>query len=324
MYIIGIDGGGTKTEAILYQVNIGVLDCLQEKASNPHSTSFERSVDRVVSMIIKLLTTNKINRSEQIHVCFGIAGLGRRNDRQKWQEIFKHKLPDSLILGEVLIETDALIALYSGTYGSEGIVSICGTGSITYGVNNGKTLRVGGWGHLIGAEPGSGFYIGYRGLEATFNQIDGLAKSTAIASKLLKGENIREPSQLIQQIYGNSNEKEKIANMAKYVFQAAEEGDPVANTIIEDAAFHIIKSGNTLYKKFNIPFSVADQMVYVLVGGLFKNKLLVQKVTQGFNGNNNLKITVSKNKPVMGAIIAILKKKCSSTVDIKKIINIQG
>src|SRR5699024_12658171 len=60
----------------------------------------------------------------------------------------------------------------------DGLVSINGTGSICYGVKDDKVQRSGGWGHLIAADPGSGYYIGYNGLNAVFRAYDGLGKET--------------------------------------------------------------------------------------------------------------------------------------------------
>lgn len=209
MNIIGIDGGGTKTEGVLFNVKTGQLDHLVDKASNPHSTSFENSVNIVIRMITTLLNSPKAHNNQDVYVCIGIAGLGRKDDRQKWQGLFEDDLPNSNKIRDISIETDALIALYSGTYGEDGIVSICGTGAITYGINNHVSLRIGGWGHLISADPGSGYYIGYQGLQSVFEQFDQLAPCTSITSLMMDGEKVTEPSQLINLIYSTKNEKKQ-------------------------------------------------------------------------------------------------------------------
>src|SRR5687768_8175769 len=55
--------------------------------------------------------------------------------------------------GRVHVTTDAIVALAGATGGAPGIITIAGTGSISYGVNATKKFsRAGGWGYIFGDE----------------------------------------------------------------------------------------------------------------------------------------------------------------------------
>src|SRR5690625_717725 len=104
MYIIGIDGGGTKTEAILFHINRGKLTSIVGEASNPHSTSFERSTDIVIRIIQQLLESSYLSNEGNVYISIGIAGLGRIDDKQKWTSLFNEKITFSSNVKRVEIE----------------------------------------------------------------------------------------------------------------------------------------------------------------------------------------------------------------------------
>jgi N-acetylmuramic acid 6-phosphate etherase len=129
-----------------------------------------------------------------------------------------------------------MIALASGT-SSElyGVVVISGTGMIVYGVDKtGQRRRAGGWGALLG-DKGSGYAIGIAALTAIANATDGLGPPTTLQDFVLKHVGLARPQDLIGWLYSDVSWA-RFAALAPLVVQAAERGDPVANTIIQQAA----------------------------------------------------------------------------------------
>lgn len=73
--------------------------------------------------------------------------MKERQAEQKVKAIIRQYVDESTA---VVIENDALIALYAGTLGQNGIVQIAGTGAITMGYDSQQNYhRVGGWGYLL-------------------------------------------------------------------------------------------------------------------------------------------------------------------------------
>ncbi|MGM8212527.1 N-acetylglucosamine kinase [Virgibacillus sp. W0430] len=305
MYMIGIDGGGTKTEALLYHTEKGVLSTITAGPTNPHSTSFKTSVRTVTKMIKQITSSPQLSNTENISISIGLAGLGRMHEREKWKRLF---IGSNCIhnVDQLLITSDALPSLYSGTYGNDGIVTISGTGSVAFGLKDKNEKRIGGWGHLVSSDPGSGYFIGYKALEAVFNQYDGIGEKTAITDYLLESEGKTEVPQLIQTIYDTSATKERVASYATHVFKAIEAGDSVAQQIIEKSASLIARNGIALYNQL-VSQHEKESFPFVLVGGIFKNERLLKSLKLMMMRECQFKFVVPTITPVYGNIVYLLK-----------------
>src|SRR5690625_1423532 len=123
MYILGVDGGGTKTKATLFHTELGIVWSTQSVATNPHSTSFNHSVKTIIQMIEEAYSVNELSEYIDMYVSLGIAGLGRESERKQWLEYFNDHSAHLSSLQKVTIENDGKIALYSATFGGDGIVS---------------------------------------------------------------------------------------------------------------------------------------------------------------------------------------------------------
>lgn len=318
MYILGVDGGGTKTKATLFHLKKGVLWSTQVAATNPHSTSFTESVMTVIKLIEQALAENEHIKNNALHIGLGIAGLGREPERRKWFALFSERSSHLSEIKEVTIENDGKIALYSATYGGDGIVSICGTGTLTFGIHQRETARVGGWGHLVGNEPGSGYYLGSQALQAIFDEEDGLAKRTLLTDIMLSGEGVQSVQELIPIIYQEHGEKQRIAAYARYVFQAMEAEDEVAKVIVEKAAKSIANYGLHLFE--SLFKTTQGEVPFVLAGGVFQNKTMVQLIVAALKNEPRLKVMVAKGDPVIGSIVTILQNQGYSREEIKQLL----
>ncbi len=284
-------------------------------ATNPHSMSFDHSVQTIIRMIEKAISENELPSTLELYISLGIAGLGREPERKKWLEHFHYAASHLPMMKEIIIENDGKIALYSATYGEDGIVSICGTGALTYGINNQEQARVGGWGHLVGGDPGSGYHLGSQALEAVFNAEDGIGKETCITDLLLEGEGAKTVQDLVPIIYQTEQEKQRIAAYARYVFQAADQKDEVAQYMVKHTAQTIASHSLSIYQKL---FAHNEKDVpYVLAGGIFQNEEMVQAVKDALKATPKLHITLVEKEPVIGSIVIALQQ-CGYSVETMK------
>lgn len=318
--MIGIDGGGTKTEAVLYHLDRGEISRIICEGSNPHSTSFKKSVAIVIRLIGQLLPSENIHAKEDYCIGIGIAGLGREEDKMKWKAEFNKRNKFSVDESRIAIENDALVALYSGTYGKDGIISICGTGAICYGINKERTCRVGGWGHLIGADPGSGYYIGHESIQAIFREYDHLGPKTIMTRLLLDKFKETEVPQLIKHIYNNDHAKVKIASIAKITFEAAIQADDIANKIIEDNIKIIVMNAIILFTRLFKEDQLQHHIPFIAVGGVFQNSLMHLQFKEILNKElKNVDLIYPTMLPVYGALVLALKTVGYEYKSIKKI-----
>ncbi|MGB3514401.1 MAG: BadF/BadG/BcrA/BcrD ATPase family protein [Microcoleaceae cyanobacterium] len=238
--ILGIDGGGTKTKAILMDENYQILGSGKSGASNYQSIGIEAAKNSIQIAITEAVTKSESHKPISA-ICLGLAGVGRPEDVQVVQtflgEIINNtpSIKWALQPNTIVICSDSAIALVGGIGHSVGIVVMAGTGSQIFGQNShGLTKRVGGWGHLLGDE-GSGYNIAIRGLQAALKAYDGREFPTSLIVDFQIYLGLKSIESLIEVVYRRGWGVKEIAALAPIVSQAANKGDKVANGIISDA-----------------------------------------------------------------------------------------
>lgn len=308
-YVIGIDGGGTKTQAILADQNGHVIVNITVGPTNPNTISKEklRITFQLVFNQFKDLAPYAFKNVTSIFA--GISGAANKESKKLLYQIISSYLPTGIT---IRVEPDAINALYSGTFGEPGIVQICGTGSITYGINQDSIHdRVGGWGYLLGDE-GSGYDIGRLGVIAALKFHDGRGQRTILLQRLYDFYQVENGRDLIEKVYQSHSPKHEISSVSKIVFQAVRDGDAVAKEIINKISKEICISIVTLYDKL---FEANDNVKVILCGGIFSDQTillpLIRKDIKEYD--KNVTIVVPKLPPVGGSIIgACLSNKLDS------------
>ena len=293
-YIIGIDGGGTKTIGQLTTIDGEKIANIIEGPSNYHVVGIE-TTHQVLNNIIESLTSKIDDRNNNLVICIGMAGLGREDDKKIINEICdKIKTTTHRILTH-----DAHIALIGGIGKHEGIIVISGTGSIVYGIDShGVEIRAGGWGYLIGDE-GSGYDIAIKGLQAIAKASDNRQPSTILTELFLTELNLDDPKQLIQWVH--AADRDVIAQLSRTVFEGMKNGDRTAIAIIETATDELVCAIETVIKQA----SFKDTINIVLNGGNLIHQPLFSENLKNkiYEKMNNISVMYPKSDPVNGAIL---------------------
>jgi len=241
-FIIGVDGGGTKTLALLADLDGHVLARGVSGSSNYNAVGFEMTcaaLENAISM------ARKDHPGEISALCMGLAGAGRQDDIERFQAWAVEKFPGTA----VKVVNDAEILLAAGSPTGPSLAMVCGTGSIVYGrTTSGELIRAGGWGYLFGDE-GSGYAIGVAVLRAVMQAYDGRGPSTLLTELVLNRRGLSSPPELVRSVYGAESPRLEAASLADLVEQAAEQGDEVAVTILEEAARELAKIITVVYAK---------------------------------------------------------------------------
>lgn len=290
---VGVDGGGTKTEAIAVDETGKKVGEGKSGPTNPNATPYWKDSLRSISQQLAL------PEDIRVHIFAGISGAGTSETKEELIVAFRE-----LFSAEIEVEPDPLNILYSGLYGSAGIVQICGTGSITYGVNEkGDCGRIGGWGHLLG-DRGSGYEIGRRGLLASLENEEGLGFSTVITEYIYKEFRKKDGREVLQKIYTSNVPKELVSPLSKIVMRAAEEGDKVALNILHEEALMVCSYIFRLEKEL---FSFKTQPV-VLAGGVLSANNPFQLMVKNELDKKGISTFAPEHTPVEGALIGAVRK----------------
>jgi N-acetylglucosamine kinase-like BadF-type ATPase len=300
MYVLGIDGGGTKTTGMVADENGNVYMQAVTGRSNPNTLS-QQEFEQVMSQLIIELKNPRPADLEALTACFaGMAGVGESGREVEVAQLLKKYLPSKT---EVIVKNDAVNALYSGTLGAPGIVQIAGTGAIAFGMNEvNKTARSGGWGYLFDDE-GSGFYMGNEALRAVFQDFDGRGSATDLTDCVLKHFNVSYVPDIIGQVYGQEHPRSAIAPLSTYVVEAAVADDEVAKDIMLKACESMV---SYIYSCHRQLFEENHQTIIVLSGGVFTNAQLFIQLLNELTSETmpNVEFRQTQVSPVGGAVVA--------------------
>ena len=191
------------------------------------------------------------------------------------------------------ITDDAAIALTGATGGAPGIVTIAGTGSISYGCNSaGKRARAGGWGHVFGDEGGA-FDLTRQALRAALRFEEGWGPRTALHPMLLADTSAATANDLLHRMYTAELPKPRIAAMARVVDEAAVNGDPVAIELLNAAANQLATITAAVRGQL---FHAGENVRVAWMGGVFRSNLLRER----FRMLVELEDGVAAGPPAMG------------------------
>ncbi|MEK7442283.1 MAG: BadF/BadG/BcrA/BcrD ATPase family protein [Chloroflexota bacterium] len=245
---LGIDGGGSKTLALIADEDGNVIGRGSAESSNYHSAGKEKAFESLNNAIRFAFDDAKLSRQNFHAACIGLAGVDRPQDRAVIESWAKENLANT----PVKIVNDAELVLAAGTADDWGVAMICGTGSIVYGRNkNGETTRAGGWGYLLGDE-GSGYRIGLAALQAIVRSHDGRDENTILQSSILNHLSLSSPTDLIKYIYRQRVPTTEIAALASFVEEAAENGDTTATRILQEAAHELSLAAKSVVRQLRM------------------------------------------------------------------------
>jgi len=266
-HVIGIDGGGTKTQVALLRLNGELASHDETGPSNYHNVGVKQARRTLEEACMKVIRKAGIDAKDVEIVVASLAGLDCSLDYKAMEEAV-----EGFPIGRIMLVHDSMAALYATNAGKESAIIIAGTGSATAGINSrGEYARAGGWGYILGDE-GSGFYLAKRGIVAALLEYEERGARTMITSLLLKKFNAKTPDEIIWHIYTGGMGVTEFAKLAPIVTEAALNGDEVAVRIMQDAGRELANTVSGVIKRLKME---DDEFPIGLIGGVFKAGRLV-------------------------------------------------
>ncbi len=254
----GIDSGGSRLRAMLTDASGNTLGEISEDAHLRGDTGTVAHAGAIASILEKALSSANLAGALPDTLCIGAAGVGREPERRA----LTAAVEEIELAREVIVTTDAVIALEDAFGSGGGIVLIAGTGSIAFGRGPaGEEARCGGWGPHIGDE-GSGVWIGRRALGVVAAASDGREPPTSLTDAILNATHCTEPPQLIAWTAAAS--PASLAALAPIVLAVASGGDRRAESLVslaaEELALHVRAVARSL-------FDAGEDGIPVALGG---------------------------------------------------------
>lgn len=255
-YFLGVDGGGSKTLAVVVDEH-----GIEHGRAFAGSSNFAAvGLDASVGQVFQAAEEAARAASASLPVAAAWLGLAGVDSLHAYDLLLPrfHGLA-----GKVRLTNDAELVL-GGLDGVVGVALIAGTGSIALGRNTqGVLSRAGGWGHVLGDE-GSGYDIGRCALRAVMRAADGRGEATTLLPAILQDWGLSEASDILARIYPNGD-KALIARLSTLVLRAAEAGDRTAREIVWGAADELALAACTVGRALGFE---SAQLPLALGGGL--------------------------------------------------------
>lgn len=298
-YVIGVDGGGTKTIIALADLNKKIVAVEKGGPSSPRNLGVKKAVFNIAEAIYLIL--KKTRKDDKIVSTFiALPALEEEYKFRKEEikkEILKQNKISKIFEGDIIIGSDQIAAFRSGADGKDGVILIAGTGCVAHGWRKEKEAKASGWGWL--ADEGSAFWVGQKALQAIFKDLDGRGKRTSLAKVCFEKFGIKEKEDLLKKIYGEKPTK-IVPLFSILCDEAAKKNDIVAKRILIEAGGEAAKAAIAAVK--NLDFK-NKKFPLVLVGGMFKSDIFLNAVKKEIRKTApNAKFILPKNEPVFGAV----------------------
>lgn len=289
-YIIGIDGGGTKTLGVLYNIQGQELKRVEYGFSNFSMGEAEakHNIENTIEELSKNLEDDRI-----LQIQMGIAGISKLRD----SNMYRTKL-ETMFNAKVNLDSDALIALYSvkKDRNVNVILVIGGTGSVLMIGEDDNVQIIGGFGHLIGDE-GSAYHLVTSAFKKIIEDKESNKPDTDLSLQILK--EIKAPDyQAIKDFVYNENKK-TIAGLSMFIANRALQNDPDAIELFIQEGKYLANQTINAYHKIK---NKAD-VVIALRGGFLLSAPYVKETLLKELGKHikDYQIDVDQVEPVIGA-----------------------
>lgn len=282
--LMGIDGGGTKTEFILFEEDGTLLKQLTLGGANPNQQGLSHNLSILEQGISQLLEPGM----ELGALFIGCAGYLSGGYGEKIQQTLQKQHPDC----KIACSSDIMNIIACSRNSRNCIAAICGTGAVTYANVNRRLHRLGGAGYLLDTR-GSGFDIGRDVLLAALQEQDGIGEKTLLTP--LAQQQLGCPIwDAVGKIYREGNAF--VASFAPLAFKAYEKGDRLAGEILRKHARYQADLIRAAAEKYDCGKNV------VLSGGIFTGSpVFVNMLTEYLPAA--LAVEVPAQKPVCGACL---------------------
>ncbi len=264
-YLLGADGGGSKTAVVLTDLEQNVISLEEYGRSNPGDIGYEATEKLLVDAFVGICARACIGTDEVASIFAGVAGLTSFHMTERLQETLQTVFPDAAID----CSHDGINVLY-GAFpdGRDGAIIICGTGSSCFVMVEGKIYRIGGYGQFD--LRGNGYELGKAAFAHVFRTLDGRDPYGALARTLDEKFGGSCHAHIFEI---NGYTKTEFARFAPFVFEAARAGDKTALGILNEHLGYIAELIGVAAGLFG-----GEHYPVALAGGIFRDPMAIDIV----------------------------------------------
>lgn len=231
-YVLGIDGGGTKTDCVLCSIKGEFIDAIKwGTTSHEFLEDGFNAVQRELGRLFQTVFEKHSISPKQIKkAVLGMAGVDTRYQQQQLEGI-----AGAIGLTDFIVCNDGYLGVKAGTTNGVGLNVINGTGCSFQGINaEGEMLQIGGQAVLMDDVAG-GYIIGRNLIRLAHKALFLEGEPTLLSNLLLQQVGDVSRWELMDELMRKVSEKEiEIKHLSPLMFEAAAQGDTVAKAYLAD------------------------------------------------------------------------------------------
>jgi N-acetylglucosamine kinase-like BadF-type ATPase len=294
-YVIGVDGGSTKTIAFVADLNGQILGTARGIGSNATGENVDEPMAVVIQITREALKKSGVSPEEVALGMFTLAGADWPEDIQRRQ----HILERGGLARKVIVKNDTFGGLRAGTRCPYGVVIAAGTGANTAIITP------------SGQEWVYGYYQNYGGaydfskeaFEAILRAEDGRGSQTMLTNLVLGQLGFSTVEEMLKALIAKKVGLMNQLAICPRIFDASFAGDEVASEIIVRHGLALAEYAVAAIRRFNMS---QEAFEVVLVGSVFKGPgtLLADTITTAIHRvAPHARVVRSHFEPVIGALL---------------------
>lgn len=255
-FVMGVDGGATKTLAAVLDLQEGALHLGHGGPSNEDAVGAQAAVQALLGAADEALERAGASSSQLGAAVLAVAGTDTA-------DLTRH-LHAARAEGWI-VTNDVVAAWATSTAGGPGVAAIAGTGSNVFGVGPEGSWRAGGWGHLLGDEA-SGYWLGVQSIKAALRDREGSGPPTALSEAAPAFFGQPSVEAVAARVYSKPLTKGEIAAFGIETAKLAERGDAVACELYARGALELAEQIAAVIRQTGL----SGEFPVGLIGSAFK------------------------------------------------------
>ena len=303
-YIVGIDGGGTKSHLAIFD-RTGQCVAVANHGPLNHEVlkgAFVQLEKEFTAFVIDALATVGATCDDVAFAAIGLAGVDTDNQHKIISEIVKR-----VGFTDFILCNDAFLGVPAGCPGGVGICIINGTGSSMAAVDNSNnTVQVAGLGHFSNDCAGSSHYA-CKLLGAVYGELFKCEPKTPMTGLLFDKLGISDSNDYVDKITSEvESGRITFSDLNMMFFEAVALGDEVTYGFLQESAEHY--AGGISYLAKNLDFPDSRTLYVTLAGSIFTKEktgklpdLIAKEVNKRLPGRS-VEFNLLNTVPVAGAV----------------------
>jgi glucosamine kinase len=295
-YVMGVDGGATKTLAAVLDLREKALYTGEGGPSNEDAVGAEVAVRELLRAAEEALAHAGIVAEQLGSAVLALAGTSTDSIARKVREARTDAW---------LVVNDVVGAWATATGGGPGVAAIAGTGSNVFGVGGEgaqtRAWRAGGWGHRLGDE-GSGYWLGVQSIKAALRDREASGPPTALSEAVPACLGEPDIEGVVARVYAEPPlTKGEIAKIAIDTSRLAAQGDAVARELYERGAAELAEQIAAVIRQTGLQ----GEFPVGLIGSAFKaGAVYVEPLTRAIHAcAPQARVSAVEMAPVGGSLL---------------------